>query len=118
MLYKNPLDFISNCVLEYEKLENGYESDFKSAQNAEILFSDSTVAVFVLPNKAWARRVSGVFVNHLANLNPDRGHAILTNKANGNFLVSVRAPLSKREAQLNFVVSFQLVAGERQRRYQ
>ena len=94
--YKNPLDFISNCVLEYEKLENGYESDFKSAQNAEILFSDSTVAVFVLPNKAWARRVSGVFVNHLANLNPDRGHAILTNKANGNFLVSVRAPLSKK----------------------
>ena len=60
----------------------------------KIIFSDSSVAVCVLPNEAWARRVSGVFVNHLANLNTDRGHAILTNKANGNFLVSV--PLSNK----------------------
>jgi hypothetical protein len=94
--YKNPLDFISNCAHEYEKLENGYENDFKSTENADTLFSDTAVAVYVLPNQAWARRVSGVFGNHLANLNPDRGHAILTNKANGNFLVSVRAPLNNK----------------------
>jgi len=94
--YKNPSDFISDCKHEYEKLENGYESDFKFAENADTLFSDNTVAVYVLPNEAWARRVSGVFGNHLANLNPDRGHAILTNKADGNFLVSVRAPLNNK----------------------
>ena len=104
--YKNPLDFISNCAHEYEKLENGYENDFKYAESANILFSDNAVAVYELPNEAWARRVSGVFGNHLANLNPDRGHAILTNKANGNFLVSVRAPLNNKKGAADLCRKF------------
>ena len=104
--YKNPLDFISDCAHEYEKLESGYESDLKSAENADTLFSDNAVAVYVLPNEAWARRVSGVFGNHLANLNPDRGHAILTNKADGNFLVSVRAPLNKKKGAADLCRKF------------
>ena len=58
--YKDPLDFISNCKHEYEKLEHGYESDFKSVENADTLFSDTEVAVYVLPDEAWDRRVSGV----------------------------------------------------------
>ena len=95
--YKNPLDFISNCEHVYEKLENGYEGDFRSAENADILFSNNAVAIYVLPNEAWARRVSGVFGNHLANLHPDRGHAILTSKADGSYLVSVRAPLRNKK---------------------
>ena len=104
--YKNPLDFISDCAHEYEKLENGYENDFKSAESANTLFSDNAVAVYVLPNEAWARRVSGVFGNHLANLNPDRGHAILTNKADGNFLVSVRAPLNNKKGAADLCRKF------------
>jgi hypothetical protein len=95
--FKNPLDFICNCKDEYEKLENGYESDFKSAKNADTLFSENAVAVYMLPNESWSRRVSGVFGNHLANLNPDRSHAIFTKKADGNFLVSVRAPLTNKK---------------------
>ena len=104
--YQSPLDFISDCAHEYEKLESGYESDLKSAENADTLFSDNAVAVYVLPNEAWARRVSGVFGNHLANLNPDRGHAILTNKADGNFLVSVRAPLNNKKGAADLCRKF------------
>jgi hypothetical protein len=104
--YKNPLDFISNCDHEYEKLKNGYENDFKSAESANTLFSDNAVAVYVLPDEAWARRVSGVFGNHLVNLNPDRGHAILTNKADGNFLVSVRAPLNNKRGAADLCRKF------------
>jgi hypothetical protein len=52
--------------------------------------------VFVLPDEAWARRVSGVYSNDLANASPDRAHAVLTEKANGNYLVSVRAPLNNK----------------------
>jgi hypothetical protein len=104
--YNNPLDFISDCDHEYEKLENGYENDFKSAESANTLFSDNAVAVYELPNEAWARRVSGVFGNHLANLNPDRGHAILTNKADGNFLVSLRAPLNNKRGAADLCRKF------------
>jgi hypothetical protein len=52
--------------------------------------------VVTLPNEAWARRVSGVYSNDLANDHPDRAHAVLTEKANGNYLVSVRAPLNNK----------------------
>ena len=104
--YKNPLDFISDCAQEYDKLETGYEDDFKSAENAEILLSDNAVAIYVLPNQPWARRVSGVFGNHLANLYPDRAHAILTHKTKDNFLVSVRAPLNNKQGAASICRQF------------
>ena len=45
---------------------------------------------------AWARRVSGVFANSLAQQHPDRAHAMLTETGDGSFLVSVRAPLATK----------------------
>ena len=54
------------------------------------------IAVFQLPNEAWARRVSGVLGNDLANKTPGRAHAVITEADDGNFLVSVRAPLNNK----------------------
>ena len=54
------------------------------------------MAVFGVPDEGWARRVSGVYSNDLANGNPDRAHAVLTEKANDTYLVSVRAPLNNK----------------------
>ncbi|MGB2044834.1 MAG: DHH family phosphoesterase [Porticoccaceae bacterium] len=94
--YTNPLDFIVAEAESYSKLEAGYQQDLSLAQAVEALIANKAVAVFALPDKPWARRVGGVFGNQLANQNPDRGHAVLTAKNNGNFLVSVRAPLSNK----------------------
>lgn len=63
-------------------------------------------AVVILPDEAWARRVSGVYSNDLANDNPDRAHAVLTQKANGNYLVSVRAPLNNKVGADEFCRQF------------
>jgi len=52
--------------------------------------------VFILPDERWARRVSGVYSNQLANGSPGRGHAVLTERADGTYLVSVRAPLDNK----------------------
>ena len=49
-------------------------------------------AVYVLPDAAWSRRVRGVLGNALANRFPARAHAILNRDAQGDFVVSVRAP--------------------------
>ena len=65
-----------------------------------------SVAVFMLPNEAWARRVSGVYSNDLATGNPDRAHAVLTEKANGNYLVSVRAPMSNKQGAAELCMQF------------
>lgn len=94
--YANPLDFISDGREHFEKLETGYHTDMASAANLPPEKVSSKTAVFILPDQAWARRVSGVFSNDLTNQHPDRAHAVLTEKSNGNYLVSVRAPLNNR----------------------
>ncbi|MCZ6829898.1 MAG: DHH family phosphoesterase, partial [Gammaproteobacteria bacterium] len=94
--YANPIDFVQGSHAEFEKLEEGYRADMAAAEALRPLQANDHTAVFVLPNEPWARRVSGVYSNDLANASPARGHAVLTEKANGNYLVSVRAPLENK----------------------
>ena len=104
--YKSPFDFVSDNAEQFNKLESGYHQDLTSAQSSIPLKSTDSVAVFVLPNASWARRVSGVYSNDLTNQNPDRAHAVLTEKANGNYLVSVRAPLNKKAGAAALCMQF------------
>ena len=94
--YASPIDFVQGSHAEFEKLEEGYRADMAAAEALRPLQANDHTAVFVLPNEPWARRVSGVYSNDLANVSPARGHAVLTEKANGNYLVSVRAPLENK----------------------
>ncbi|MBT7168081.1 MAG: DHH family phosphoesterase [Porticoccaceae bacterium] len=95
--YENPVDFISDSKQHFEKLESGYHQDFSSVQALSPLRVNNSNAVYLLPDTPWARRVSGVFSNDLTNRYPDRAHAVLTEKSNGGYLVSVRAPLSNKQ---------------------
>lgn len=97
--YDRPEDFVAEAATSFERLADGYESDMASAQALQPEWSSPNSAVFILPEAAWARRVSGVYGNSLANAAPSRAHAVLTHKRGGGFLVSVRAPLNdKRDA--------------------
>lgn len=93
--YADPLEFIQNET-EYQTLLNGYHADVAQAKSIQPEYSTETHALYILPNAKWARRVSGVFANQLAQDNPNRAHAILTQHSAGGFLVSVRAPLYKK----------------------
>lgn len=95
--YADPLDFIADGAEHYQRLETGYQQDLSAAEAIQPLTADSAVAVFELPDAPWARRVSGVYSNNLTNQHPDRAHGVLTAKANGNYLVSVRAPLNNKQ---------------------
>ena len=94
--YQNPLDFIADGHHHFDKLETGYHNDFSAVRSVEVFHQTPSAAVFMLPDEPWARRVSGVFSNDLTNQYPQRAHAVVTEKANGCYLVSVRAPLDKR----------------------
>lgn len=94
--YADPLTFIEEDAETFGQLEDGYHTDMKQAQGSQQLKADSVSAAFLLPNEKWARRVSGVFGNDLANQFPDRAHAVLTERADGAYLVSVRAPLNNK----------------------
>jgi oligoribonuclease NrnB/cAMP/cGMP phosphodiesterase (DHH superfamily) len=104
--YCSPFDFVSDNSENFQKLEQGYHQDIEAAQSTIPLVATDTIAALVLPNESWARRVSGVYSNQLANDNPDRGHAVLTVKSNGNYLVSVRAPLNNKKGAAALCMQF------------
>ncbi|UXJ50294.1 DHH family phosphoesterase [Pseudomonas citronellolis] len=94
--HADPLDFIHDSREHFERLQDGYYSDMVSAETIVPAQADSRSAIVILPNQAWARRVSGVYSNELTNRYPERAHAVLREKADGGYLVSVRAPLTNR----------------------
>ena len=104
--YANPLDFMRGGNADFERLETGYQADMSAAQQLQPEVVTDTSAVYMLPNESWARRVSGVFGNDLANQHPGRAHAVVTEKANGNFLVSVRAPLENKSGAVDLCRQF------------
>lgn len=89
--------FINDDAETFSTLANGYREDMSKAAAAKAMFAKDHAAVFALPDESWARRVSGVFGNDLANQYPKRGHAVVTKKADGDYLVSVRAPLENKK---------------------
>lgn len=94
--FSDPLTFINEAPEIFSRLEQGYQQDMASAAKIKPHYESASTAVFILPNETWARRVSGVYSNDLANTTPDRAHAVLTEKANGTYLVSIRAPLNNK----------------------
>jgi len=93
--YENPFSFIQESRV-FEKLDQGYASDIVKAHELPAEIEGRLVQVMLLPDAAWARRVSGVFGNELARSAPDRAHALMTVLPDGNYRISVRSPLSNR----------------------
>ena len=112
-LFQSPFDFLARDQETYHVLAEGYEQDMELANKAPLLHETKYTAMIQLPNQAWARRVSGVFSNDLANNNPDRAHAILTENNDGSFLVSVRAPLNRKFGADELVSQFPTGGGRK-----
>lgn len=94
--YQTPFAFLSEQAELVGCLQEGYQQDMTLAMALQPVESSAHLAVFMLPDAAWARRVTGVWSNQLANEYPDRAHAVLSPNAQEGFQVSVRAPLSRK----------------------
>lgn len=101
----DPLAFVNESA-DYQTLYGGYCDDMQKAGELKPYTAAEKTAVFMLPDLPWARRVSGVFGNDLASQQPDRAHAVLTEKDTGAYLVSVRAPLNDRRGAADLCGSF------------
>jgi single-stranded DNA-specific DHH superfamily exonuclease len=95
--FATPFAFIEEAGETFEKLEAGYQQDMAAAAALKPHRESDRTAVFILPDETWARRVSGVYSNDLANASPARAHAVLTERPDGTYLVSVRAPLENKQ---------------------
>lgn len=94
--FDDPFAFMATEREHFQHLETGYREDMAAAAALAPEYRNTAAAVYLLPDAAWARRVSGVFGNDLANSDPARAHAVVTARDDGNYLVSVRAPLNKK----------------------
>lgn len=94
--FADPLELIASAPAAWQQLRDGYEADMAQGLAAPVLTESASSLVVNLPDEAWARRVSGVLGNELANRNPDKACAIVTSQADGTYLVSIRAPLNNR----------------------
>ncbi len=93
--YTNPFDFIENDKA-FTELNEGYNSDMQKAKSTKPFDASDRTALFIFPEDAFARRVSGVYANDLAQQNPARAHAMLSTLPGDGYLVSVRAPLENK----------------------
>jgi len=104
--YISPLDFIADKTSAYAALKAGYFADLANAEQLKAEYDNGAIAVFVLPDAPWARRISGVFANDLANQFPQRAHAVVTLNPEGKYVVSVRAPLANKQGADELCSSF------------
>lgn len=93
--YANPFDFIETDDA-FKLLSAGYEEDMLKAASIGSTSNQKSGSVYILPDEKWARRVSGIYGNDLAQNNPDKAHAILTHKGDKTYQVSIRAPLKTK----------------------
>jgi single-stranded DNA-specific DHH superfamily exonuclease len=111
--YASPFEFMRDNAATYQKLLNGYEDDMNQALQTPTEYENDKVAVYLLPDAAWSRRISGVFGNELANLSPNRAHAVLSYNTQGGYLISVRAPLTNKTGADELCSSFATGGGRK-----
>lgn len=93
--YADPFGFIAEEPA-YQTLRQGYSDDMARVEALQPELVEERLALYIMPDAPWSRRVSGVYGNLLARNHPQRAHAILTALEDGAFRVSIRAPLSAR----------------------
>lgn len=114
--YDSPFDMIETRQDVYRTLTVGYQEDMDKGLSI-VPYSETHpgeekgAAMMILPNEQWARRISGVLGNELANRFPDRAHAILTElpePLDGEmaYLVSLRAPKNNLTGADTIAVKF------------
>ena len=94
--YADPFAFVAEEAA-FRTLEEGYREDMARAEAIAPERSDARTAMYLFPDDPFARRVGGVYANELAQRHTERAHALLTATREGDYVVSVRAPLSERQ---------------------
>ena len=90
--HANPFDFLADDAGAH-KLIDGRSQDMAVARSVQAAHRLPAGSIYVLADAPWARRVQGEFANELAARFPLLAHAVLCERSQGGYSVSVRAPL-------------------------
>lgn len=110
--YPDPFDFIAESTV-FTQLATGFCDDMGLADSLRPLQDNVRCAAYLLPDAPWARRVSGIFANRLANDNPAHAHAVITPNRYGDYTVSVRAPIANPQGADMLCLQFETGGGRK-----
>lgn len=109
--YESPFELIEQQDSIFYTLKEAYKRDMALAAKAEVLYESRFSKVIILDDAPWARRVSGVLGNMMANQSPNRAHAVVSHNPKGSFTVSVRAPLNNKQGAVDICSKFSTGGG-------
>jgi hypothetical protein len=101
----DPLRFAAEAPIVH-RLIDAMHGDLERARALAPRQENARGAVYLLPDAAWSRRVSGTFAHALAAAAPQRAHAVLTPSTRGGYVVSVRAPRARPQGADAFCREF------------
>lgn len=103
--YQDPFDFIAHAS-NYSLLSNSYNEDMAMLDEIRPTCEQKYAAIYVLPSHSWARRISGLLANKLKGQSKDKSFAVLTQKPDGSYVVSVRTADPKNKSANGFCSAF------------
>ncbi|KAB2314632.1 acetyltransferase [Betaproteobacteria bacterium SCN2] len=109
---RDPFEMIAHEPA-FRVLKEGFAEDMARADGARPEVDRPSGRIYVLPAEKWARRISGVLGNRLAEASHGLAHAVLTRKPEGGFVVSVRAPLANKAGADEICSQFETGGGRK-----
>ena len=103
--YHDPFDFIAYSS-NYSLLSDSHKEDMAMLDEIRPTCEQKHAAIYVLPSHSWARRISGLLANKLKEKSQDKSFAVLTQKADGSYVVSVRTADPKNKPASEFCAAF------------
>ncbi len=110
--FEDPREFALKSAT-FQRLHDGYRHDMQLAATLAPERSAPGAVLFMLPDEAWARRASGTLANDLAKAHAGSAVAIVSPKAQGGFLVSLRVPKESSVSAESFARRFPTGGGRR-----
>ncbi|MCL1073814.1 DHH family phosphoesterase [Shewanella dokdonensis] len=95
--YHSPWALRDDFSSPYYVLQAAYARDMQQLSALMPAHNDDVLLLYRLPDAPWAKRISGVLGNQLANANPDKAIAIVTDNPDSTLMISLRAPLNNRQ---------------------
>ena len=108
--FEDPLEFYHHSEV-LSKLKRYYAEDLENAMSCSPFQQSAAGFVYQFPAQCWSIRIAGVFCNIVAREEPERAHALLVDKGDGSYLVSVRAPVNRPFGADNLCQAFETGGG-------
>lgn len=109
--YKNPFECVSDSNSVFYKLGAAYQQDLAQVQSAKVIEESEGLIALELNDAPWARRISGVYGNQLANDNPNKAILVLTKNTGDTYRVSLRAPINNKQGAGDICSQFETGGG-------